>query len=176
MTNKRGLGRLYDRLTPEERYRLDVLALARGDAEESERLVASCPRRGYTMHDRGFIWRWETARNLAMVAYADVTRCLDKVRIIEAFRGMFPYLRVFWQHDLHEVYLAGHEAGRRRAWNGCGKTGEPPGWEADEEAERNADPSIDEDLRRWSGEGRYARLGGKLEEIERGLLREALTA
>ena len=31
-----GLGKLYDRLTPEERFRLDVLAMARGDVEESE--------------------------------------------------------------------------------------------------------------------------------------------
>ena len=57
------------------------------------------------------------------------------------------------------------------------KTGEPPGWEAhEEEAERNADPAIDEDLQKWTGEGRYARLEGKLEEMERELVREALTA
>jgi hypothetical protein len=51
VSSKKGLGRLYDRLTPEERFRLDVLALARGDDEESERLTATCPRRGYTMND-----------------------------------------------------------------------------------------------------------------------------
>jgi hypothetical protein len=28
---RKGLGKLYDRLTPEERFRLDVLATARGD-------------------------------------------------------------------------------------------------------------------------------------------------
>ena len=41
-------------------------------------------------------------------------------------------------------------AGSRHAWNKSGKTGEPPGWEADEEeeAERNADPTIDEDLKK----------------------------
>ena len=43
MSSKKGLGRLYDRLSPEERFRLDVLALARGDEEESERLTATCP-------------------------------------------------------------------------------------------------------------------------------------
>src|SRR5918994_3912097 len=43
MSTKKGLGRLYDRLTPEERFRLDVLALARGDEEESESLPATCP-------------------------------------------------------------------------------------------------------------------------------------
>ena len=55
--------------------------------------------------------------------------------------------------------------------------GEPPGWEADEEkAERNADPTIDEDLKKWTGEGTYASLEGKLEEMEGELVREALTA
>ena len=53
----------------------------------------------------------------------------------------------------------------------------PTGWETDEEeAERNADPITDGDMRRWSGGGRHARLEGKLEGTERGLLREALTA
>jgi hypothetical protein len=57
MSSKKGLGRLYDRVTPEERFRLDVLALARGDEEESERLTASCPRRDYTMYDWEFVRR-----------------------------------------------------------------------------------------------------------------------
>ena len=75
------------------------------------------------------------------------------------------------------AYLAGYEAGSRHAWNGCGKTGEPPGWEADEEeAERNADPTMVEDLRRWSGKGKYACLEKTLQEIERELVRDALTA
>ena len=75
------------------------------------------------------------------------------------------------------AYFDGPRAGSRHAWNRSGKAGEPPGWEADEEeAERNADPTIDEDLQKWTGEGRYARLEGKLEEMERELVREALTA
>jgi hypothetical protein len=178
MSGKKGLGRLYDRLTPEERFRLDVLALARGDEEESERLTATCPRRGYTMNDWGFVGRWEAARELAMLAYVDVIRRLDKINMIAAFRSLFPYLSTISQNDAHLAYFEGHKAGSRHAWNRRGKTGEPPGWEADEEeeAERNADPTIDEDLQKWTGEGRYARLEGKLEEMERELVGEALTA
>src|SRR5215207_11500011 len=68
-------------------------------------------------------------------------------------------------------------AGSRHAWNRSGKAGEPPGWEADEEeAERNADAAMYEDLRSWAGDGMYAHLARKLEEMERGLVREALTA
>jgi hypothetical protein len=49
MSTKMGLGHLYDRLSSEERFRLKVLALARGDEKESERLTATCPRRDHTM-------------------------------------------------------------------------------------------------------------------------------
>jgi hypothetical protein len=177
MSSKKGLGRLYDRLTLEERFRLDVLAMARGDEEESERLTATCPRRGYTMNDWGFVGRWEAARELATLAYGEVVRRLDKINTIAAFRSLFPYLSTIWQDDVHSAYFDGHKAGSRHAWNSSSKTGEPPGWEADEEeAERNADPTIDEDLQKWTGEGRYARLEEKLEEMERESVREALTA
>jgi hypothetical protein len=177
MSTKKGLGRLYDRLTPEERFRLKVLALARGDEEESERLTATCPRRDYTMYDWGFVGRWETARELALLTYVDVVRRLDKINMIAGFRDLFPYLSTTWQDDVHWAYFDGHRAGSRHAWNRSGKEGEPPGWETDEEkAERNADPTIDEDLQKWTGEGTYARLAGKLEEMEGELVREALTA
>jgi hypothetical protein len=177
MSTKKGLGRLYERLTLEERFRLDVLAMARGDEEESERLTATSPRRDYTMNDWDFVGRWEAARELAMLAYVDVVRRLDKITMIGAFRSLFPYLSTIWQDDVHGAYFDGHMAGSRHAWKRSGKTGEPPGWEADEEeAERNTDPTIDEDLQKWTGEGRYARLAGKLEEMERELVREALTA
>jgi hypothetical protein len=177
MSTKKGLGRLYDRLSPEERFRLKILALARGDEEDSERLTSTCSRRDYTMYDWGFVGRWEAARELALLAYVDVVRRLDKINMIGAFRGWFPYLSTIWEDDVHWAYFDGHRAGSRHAWNRSGKAGEPPGWEADEEeAERNADPTIDENLQRWTGEGRYARLEGKLEEMERELVREALTA
>jgi len=129
------------------------------------------------MNDWGFVGRWEAARELAMFAYVDVVRRLDKIKMIVAFRSSFPYLSNIWQDDVHWAYFNGHKAGSRHAWNRSGEEGEPPGWEADEEeAERNADPTIDEDLRKWTGKGRCTRLEGKLEEMERELGREALTA
>jgi hypothetical protein len=107
----------------------------------------------------------------------DVVRRLDKIRMIGAFRGMIAYLDSIRQDDVHLAYFDGHRAGSRHAWNRSGQAGEPPGWEADEEeAERNADPTIEEDLEKLSGEGRHARLVRKLEDMERELVREALTA
>jgi hypothetical protein len=55
------LDKLYDGLTPEERFRLDVLATARGDEQESRKLTESCPRRSYIMNDARFSWRWDAA-------------------------------------------------------------------------------------------------------------------
>ena len=49
--NKNALHRHYLRLTPEERFRLDVLAMSRGDSQESERLTKTCPKRDYIMND-----------------------------------------------------------------------------------------------------------------------------
>src|SRR5215213_9860545 len=121
MSTKKELELLYDRLTPEERFRLDVLALTRGDEEESERLTATCARRGYTMYDWGFIGRWDAARVLAMLAYVDVVRRLDKIKMIGAFRGVFPYLSTIWQDDVHWACFDGHKAGSRHAWNRSGK-------------------------------------------------------
>src|SRR5215208_4672955 len=112
-----------------------------------------------------------------MLAYVDVARPMDKTKMIDAFRSFFPHLSTVWQDDVAWAYFDGHKAGSRHAWNSSGKAGDPPGWEAaEEEAERNADPTIDEDLKKWTGKGRYARLEGKLEEMERELVREALTA
>src|SRR3712207_6268984 len=130
---RNGLGKLYDRLTPEERFRLDVLALARGDKKESEHLTDTCPRRSYTMNDWGFVGRWQAAQYLAMLAYMDLARCLDKCQMIAAFRIVLPHLRTVWENDTHEAYLDGHHAGSRHAWSKAGKGGEPPGWEQDDE-------------------------------------------
>jgi hypothetical protein len=44
---KNGLDKLFDRLTPEVRFRLVVEAEARGDGRETEWLVRSAPRYTY---------------------------------------------------------------------------------------------------------------------------------
>ncbi len=67
MKQNGALGKLYDRLTPEERFRLDVLATARGDSEESRLLTTTCPRQSYVMNEWGFSARWHAARELAML-------------------------------------------------------------------------------------------------------------
>ena len=80
-----GLGKLYDRLTAAERFRLDVLATARGDTRESEHLVATCPRFNYTMNDIGFAGRWQAAKELATITYMSLSCTVEKLRLIEGF-------------------------------------------------------------------------------------------
>jgi len=75
------------------------------------------------------------------------------------------------------AYFEGHRACRRHAWRVAGKESSPPGWEADEEAEENADPATEEDLREV--EARLELAAGfvpeLLEELERELVVEART-
>ncbi len=85
---RKGLDKHYDRLTPDERFRLDVLATARGDEQESRKLLESCPRRSYTLTDAGFSWRWGAAKGLAMVVLLDLTQHLSKLRTIDDLRSV----------------------------------------------------------------------------------------
>ena len=162
---RNGLGRLYDRLDPHERFRADLLAMARGDIQESERLTRSCPKRDYIMNDWAFVGRWEAAKLLAMLTYMDLARCMDKLTMIHALRETFPYLRTLWTNDVHQAYFEGHHAGSRYAWSKAGMEGEPPGWESDDdEAEANADPATEAATEEWSRKVEEIddRLGGAL--------------
>ena len=177
MSSKNGLRKLYDRLTPEERFKLDVEAMARGDAEESRRLVESCPRRGYTMTDLRFSGRWDGALQIAMGTLMDLGHNITKLRMIDALRVALPYCRTLAQNDAAGAYFEGHEAGSRYAWSKAGMEGESPGYEANEEqAEDNADPQMEEDLDEIeAGVNVSASLiPGLLERLERQLATEAL--
>jgi hypothetical protein len=172
-----GLGKLYDRLTPEERFRLDVLAKARGDKAESEHLTSTCPKRSYTMNEVAFSGRWHGALELTLITLLDLRARMDKVQMIDAFRVTFPYLRTVWKNDTHEAYFDGHTSGSHHACRKAGKDGEPSGWESDdEEAERNADPAIEGDLEKISErcEDAFGFIVGALEKLEREFTEEAL--
>lgn len=172
-----GLDKLYNRLTPEERFKLDVEAMARDDSEESHRLVNTCPRRDYTMTDVRFAGRWDGAIQLSMAVLMDLRPAIAKLRMIEAWRVMMPYMLHVWGLDTEQAYFDGHSAGSRHAWTVAGKRGEPPGWEKDDEAaERNTDPAIEEDLEKWTGKMEQIDelLAGKHERLEREIAGEAL--
>ncbi len=171
-----GLGKLYDRLTPEERFRLDLEAMARGDMSESERLVRTCPRKNYVMNDWGFAGRWQLAGELTLRVYARIAQLLERLHMVDAFRTLPPYSNQLMQSVAEDAYFDGHKAGSYKAWNLAHKTGRPPGWSEDEEDEPE-DPVIARDLELL--EGKVTTYGGLLPEIldrfERTATEEALT-
>jgi hypothetical protein len=151
--SKKGLKRHYDRLTPEERFRLYVLATARGDAAESERLVGSCPRFSYTMNERGFAGRWQGATEITLRVYVPLGEQLAKLQMLDAFRELVPYSQSLLSNIAFDAYFDGHESGSRHAWAYAGKSGGPPAWPDDgpdgelmEPDEDEQDPAMDRDV------------------------------
>ena len=180
MSGKKGLGRLYDRLTPEERFRLDVLAMARGDTVESERLVGSCPKVSYRMNDRAFAERWFGAMDITLRTYIPLENLLSRLQMIDAFRQLVPYAQTLSRSVATESYFIGHHHGSLRAWADAGKLGRPPAWpEMDAEKPEGAeeDPAVGrgmEDLD-WKLEKYGELLPEIMDRKERELVREALT-
>jgi hypothetical protein len=129
--SNKGLHKHYGRLTPEERFRLDVLAMVRGDSRESERLVASCPRFSYTMNDIGFVERWRSAIEITLRIYIPLGEQLAKLQMIDAIRVFVPYSQTLLSDASLGAYYRGHEAGSRHAWAYAGKSGGPPAWPED---------------------------------------------
>ncbi len=142
--SKNGLHRHYDRLTPEERFRLDVLAMARGDEQESERLVSSCPRFTYTTNDRAFTGRWSAAENITLRMAAPLLDQLGRLRIVDAFRVMIPYQQTIYSNMTFDAYYKGHEAGSYHAWNAADQSGHPPAWPKGDDPEEIWEPDEDE--------------------------------
>src|ERR687890_241521 len=122
---KKGLGRLYDRFTPDERFKLDLEAMTRGDEEESRRLVDSCPCKSYTMTDIAFTDRWLVSELITLTMCIDLAQHLSKLRIVIAFREALPLTYNVCEKEAILAYLDGYEAGARRA---RGELGKRPGW------------------------------------------------
>jgi hypothetical protein len=126
--SKKGLHKHYGRLTAEERFRLDVLATARGDSRESERLVSSCPRFSYTMNEMGFVERWRSAIEMTLRIYVPLGEQLAKLQMIDAFRVFVPFSQTLLSNMALYSYHKGHESGSRHAWAYADEGGAPPAW------------------------------------------------
>ena len=151
--SKNGLHKHYDCLDADERFRLDVLAMAREDSRESERLVASCPRFSYTMNEIGFVERWRSAIEITLRVYIPLGEQLAKLRMVDAFRVFVPYSQTLSSNMVLDAYYKGHESGSRHAWAYAGKSGGPPAWLEDgpegewmEPEEDEQDPAIERDM------------------------------
>ena len=173
---KKGLGKLYDTFTPEERFRLDLEAMTRGDEEESRRLVDSYPRKSYTMSDIAFTDRWLASEVITLSVCIDLAQHLSKLRIVIAFRDALPSSYNACEKQAILAYLDGYEAGARRAWEEAGMKGDPPRWRNGDEEEE--DPALEKALEAISDriQGMSARFMGLLEaDLERHFAEEAKT-
>ena len=177
--SKNGLHRHYDRLTPEERFRLDVLAMARGDAAESERLVGSCPKLSYRMNDRGFVGRWTGAIDITLRVRIPLEGLLSKLWMVDALRQLVPYAQTLSRSVAAESYFIGHHLGSVQAWGEAGRRGRPSMWpELDAEKPEGADedPAIMRDMEDldWKVEKYGQLLPEILDRMERKFAQEAL--
>jgi hypothetical protein len=182
--SKKGLQRHYDRLTPEERFRLDVLAMAREDSQESERLVSSCPRFSYTMNDRGFVDRWQSAIEITLRIYVSLGELLAKLQMIDALRVFVPYSQTLLSNIAFDAYFKGHESGSRHAWAYAGKGGAPPAWpeggpegEIVEPEEEEQDPAMEREADELEAVAQQYNefFPDVLEELERRCVKEAFS-
>src|ERR687889_764620 len=177
--SKNGLHRHYDRLTPEERFRLDVLAMARGDAAESERLVGSCPKLSYRMNDRGFVGRWTGVIDITLRVRIPLEGLLSKLWMVDALRQLVPYAQTLSRSVAAESYFIGHHLGSVQAWGEAGRRGRPSMWpELDAEKPEGADedPAIMRDMEDldWKVEKYGQLLPEILDRMERKFAQEAL--
>ena len=179
-----GRARYYDRLTPEERFRLDVLATARGDEEESELLLRTCQRETYTMNHRGFTGRWAGAFEITLRMYIAINHELAKLQMIDAFREFIPYSKTLSHNIAFDAYFSGHESGSRHAWGYAKMEGGPPQWPEDgpngeimEPDEDEQDPAIERDMDELEATvEEYAEfLPELLDRLERELATDALS-
>ena len=164
---RNGLHRHYGRLSGEERFRLDVLAMARGDAQESERLVGSCPKFSYTMNDRDFTGRWLGVLDMTLRVYLEVTAHLERLAMVGVAREMLPYQDTYARDRMRDAFVEGHKAGARQAWEAAEGEGSAPEWPLE---------GVDE-----AEVGRLAELGSSirpeiLDGLERLTAEHALTA
>src|SRR5215208_7086290 len=104
---KDGLGKLYDRLTPEERFRLVIEAEVRGDEEESARLVRSAPRYTYTEADPAYTSLVRASQEVTWAVCLDLMPSLVKVGMIAAFREALPATYNRCIDEAHSAYLDG---------------------------------------------------------------------
>ena len=80
------LGKLYDRLDPDERFRLVLEAAARGDEEEIERLRDTCPRAEYKASDIAYSDRISGSLKITMMLCQLLAPSLTELRMLAAFR------------------------------------------------------------------------------------------
>jgi hypothetical protein len=110
---KDSLRKFYDRLTPEERFRLFIEARARADAGECRNLEKSCPTLLYEMNAAGYQDRVRASEEITTLACLDLAPRVIKLRMFAAFSGVLASLRNMCVGEAHSAYFRGRRLGER---------------------------------------------------------------
>jgi hypothetical protein len=174
-------GKFYNLFTGEERFRLHLEALYRGDEAEVKRLLESCPGEKYLMNETGYAGRCKASKEIIGMLCLALAPLLARLETIERFREALSYLLKSYINEGVVAHLDGHQAGAKRAWEAAGKAGDPPEWKARKGGDGGDEgPAMDQEMQSMRSltkrlEKTSGVVGGPLEELERELLEEALT-
>ena len=89
---KPNVAKFYDQLNGEERLRLVIEALARGDEIEVQRLVQSCPRRNYSGGDDMYVAPMRATLDLVQAVCHDFDRGQGRLQALDAVQFMISRL------------------------------------------------------------------------------------
>ncbi len=79
---------LYGRLEPEERLRLMIESLTRGDETDAELLSTACPKRTYVENDRAFSEPLRASLRLTESVVLSLIPSLEKLDMLEAMSNL----------------------------------------------------------------------------------------
>jgi hypothetical protein len=94
------LRKFYDRLTPEERFRLYIEAIARGDEEEGRNLEKSCPRLVYEMNDKAYEDRVRASEEITLAVCLDLAPRGTTLKMLMALSDALPGLQNSCLYDM----------------------------------------------------------------------------
>jgi len=129
---REGLAKFYDRLTPEERFRLLIEALVRGDEGEWRYLEKSCPKRIYEMSDVAYWHRVEASEEITLTVCLDLAPRLAKLKMLMAFNEALPLLQNNCIDEAHIAYFRGYVAGLKRIQRSANPEDDPQDLESPE--------------------------------------------
>ena len=117
------LTHLYDQLNAKERFGVAVQALARGDMNELDRLIDTCPKKTYRTGDLAFFTRLKELLTMALMARVEIlstsTKALGMLSVLLALESSDEDEDTEGVAAAEETYirLSAMLKGKRAAWN-----------------------------------------------------------
>lgn len=123
---KKDLTKYYPKLTPRERVKLAIAAMARNDDEEIKLLTKTCPTENYVVTDPAYIDRVELTKDLSVAFSLELARLLAGIRMVDTLSIVFEHYRRREVDSAIGAYCSGLQRGADWAWEAAGKGKEYP--------------------------------------------------